>query len=638
MSEPRGTGETQVSCGSDCATCAPALPSSGEGPGVRAAAAAGLVFGGVLVLVVAGEWLGLIDAITERVPLLAGAAVTAVVGLPAFRGVLRAAAQRRVTSHTLMTVGVLAALAVGQWATAAIVAFFMRVGDHVEGLTVRRSRRALRDLATLMPEMARVERDGTTVTVPAASLRTGDVVVVRPGERIPADGVVLDGRAAVEQAAITGESMPVEVGPGATVHAATLPRGGALRVEVTRTGDDATIGRILRMVGDAEANRAPVQRFADRFTAWYLPVVAGIALLTVVLRRDPLAAAAVLVVACSCAFAIATPVAMLASIGAAARRGLLIRGGAFVESLARADVLLLDKTGTLTLGRPVVRDVVAADGAGAGEVLRLAASAEHDSEHPLAGAIREEATRRGVRFSRPERFEALEGAGVRAVVGGAEIIVGSARLVHAGGQAVPDTLPDGGTVAWVSRDGTTVGRVVLTDELRPDAGAALAELRRLGIARIEMLTGDSAAAAAPVAAALGVDYRAGLLPDDKLRIVREHQAAGRTVVMIGDGVNDAPALAAADVGIVMGGTGTDLALEVAHVALLRDDWSLVPDAVRTARRTMRVVRGNFAFTGLYNVIGLSLAALGFLPPVLAAAAQSIPDLGILGNSARLFRR
>jgi P-type Cu+ transporter len=649
-----------------CSTCAPPAAAGEDGYAVKAAAAAGLIFGGVLLLVVAGEWLGLVDAVTELVPLPVGALLTLLVGLPAFRGVVRATAARRVTSHTLMTVGVLAALAVGQWATAAVVAFFMRVGDRVEGMTVRRSRRALRELAALAPATARVERDGVQQELPIAAVRPGDIVVVRPGERVPADGIVVGGRAAVEQAAITGESMPVDVAPGSFVHAATLPRGGALRVRVERTGDDATFGRILQLVGEAETNRAQVQRFADRFTAWYLPVVATIALLTFLVRRDPLATAAVLVVACSCAFAIATPVAMLASIGAAARRGLLIRGGAYIEALARADVLLLDKTGTCTVGRPVVADVVALDGASADEVLRLAACAEHDSEHPIAAAIRDAAARRGVATAAPHSFEALEGMGVRAQVGDAAVVVGSVRAgsgsaagaaARAGGavagaaaprlqdsvadrlSAVVAELESGGaTVACVWRDGSAVGAIAIRDELRPDIAYAIAALRDLGIPRIELLTGDNAGAAAPVAAALGIEARAGLLPDDKLRIVREHQAAGRTVVMVGDGVNDAPALAAADVGIAMGATGSDLALEVAHVALLRDDWGLVPDAFRTARRTMRVVRGNFGFTGAYNVVGLTLAALGFLPPVLAAAAQSIPDLGILGNSARLFRR
>lgn len=638
----------------------------------RAMGLTGLVFGAVLLVVVAGEWLGLFEAATERIPFAVGVVIVVVVGWPAFRGVLRAALRRRVISHTLMTLGVVAALAIGQWVTAAVVAFFMRVGDFVEGFTVRRGRRALEELEALAPATARVEREGRQVEVPVTEVRPGDVVVVRPGERIPVDGEVVEGRAAVEQAAITGESVPVEVEPGASLFAATVVRGGALRVRTTRVGAEATFGRIVRMVEEAEANRGPVESFADRFSGWYLPVVATIALLVLVVRGDPLATAAVLVVACSCAFAIATPVAMLASIGASARGGLLVKGGAHLEALARADVVLVDKTGTSTVGHLTVGEVVPFGGASEEEVLALAAAAERDSEHPVAGAIRREAAYRGIEVGIPTAFRALEGLGVEATVGGRAVRVGSLRPGGAGAAAPPGAAATGGpgsprgsperagagpetatgtallpeagrlaaagmTLARVDRDGEPIGILGLVDRVRSDAPAALAVLRELGIARIELLTGDHDAAAAPVADALGISYRAGLLPEDKIRIVREYQERGHTVVMIGDGVNDAPALAQADVGIAMGAAGTDLALEVADVALMRDDWSLVPQALRTARRTMGVVRGNFILTGLYNAVGLTLAAFGFLPPILAAAAQSIPDLGILGNSARLLR-
>ena len=614
--------------------------AEGESFGRRAIAVTGLIFGAVLLVVVAGEWLGLFEAATRTIPFAVGVGIVLLIGWPALLGVVRATLSGRVISHTLMMVGVIAAFAIGQWVTAAVVAFFMRVGDFVERFTTERGRRALRDLQALAPSLARVDRDGVQTEVDIRMVRTGDLVVVRPGERIPVDGDVVEGSASVEQAAITGESMPVDVAVGSRVYAATIARGGALRVRVTRVGDEATFGRILRMVEHAEANRGRVQSFADRFSAWYLPVVAAIALLVFVLRRDPLATAAVLVVACSCAFAIATPVAMLASIGAAARRGLLIKGGAYIEALARADVLLVDKTGTFTVGRPVVADVVSLNGVLPDEIVRLAASAERDSEHPLAEAIRAEAGRRGVRLSAPTGFVALEGAGVSATVDHRTIAVGNARVGTAAieDERVTGLRESGMTVAYVYDEGVALGVIGMRDEVREDVPQALAELRALGIRRIELLTGDHERAAAPVAAALGVDYRAGLLPEDKIGIVREYQERGHVVVMIGDGVNDAPALAQADVGIARGAAGTDLALEVAHVALMRDDWSLVPQAFRTARRTMRVVKGNFLFTGVYNVIGLGLAAFGFLPPIVAAAAQSIPDLGILGNSARLMRR
>jgi len=604
----------------------------------RAVRVTGLLIGAVLLVVVVGEWLGLSEAVARAVPFPLGVLVVLLVGWPAFVGVARAGLHGHVTSHALMTVGVLAALVIGQWMTAAVVAFFMRVGDFVEGFTMRSGRRALLDLASFAPSSARVERDAGEESVPVDSVRVGDVVVVRPGERIPADGEVIGGTASVDQATITGEPLPVEAAPGTRVFAATIPRGGALRIRVDRVGADATFGRILRMVEEAEASRGPVQSFADRFSGWYLPVVAGIAALVLVLRRDPLATAAVLVVACSCAFAIATPVAMLASIGAAARRGILVKGGRYLEALARADVLLVDKTGTLTTGRPRVIEVIAMNGADPDEVVRLAASAERDSEHPVGAAIRAEGSRRGVALAAPTSFEALEGLGVAAEVEGHRIVVGRERVAFAATSlAVDPPAADQRTLAWVVRDGEPIGALALHDELRPEVPAALEALRALGLHRIELLTGDREGAAAEVAARLGIEFRADLLPEDKIRVVRDHQARGHTVVMVGDGVNDAPALAQADVGIAMGAAGTDLALEVAHVAIMRDEWTLVPEAFRIARRTMGVVKGNFALTGVYNVVGLTLAAIGILPPALAAAAQSIPDVGILGNSARLLR-
>ena len=497
--------------------------------GRRAVAVTGLVFGAVLLGMVLGEWLGLFEALTRRVPLPIGVFLVALVGWPAFHSVVRAALRGRVISHTLMTVGVLAALAIGQWVTAAVVAFFMRVGDFVEGFTVRRGRQALKDLEALAPATARVERAGDLEEMPAGDVRVAEVVVVRPGERLPVDGEVVSGRASVEQAAITGESMPVEARLGTRVFAATIVRGGALRVRTTRVGAEATFGRIVRIVEDAEANRGRMQTFADRFSGWYLPVVAAVALLTFALRRDPLATAAVLVVACSCAFAIATPVAMLASIGASARRGLLVKGGAYLEALARADVVLVDKTGTFTLGRPTVAEVVSVNGAAPDEVLRLAASAERDSEHSLAEAVRVEASRRGLPTVTPVRFESLEAAGVVAEVEGHRVAVGSERLVSGATgteQEVARLRGEGMSLAYVSRDWESIGIVAFRDEVRPEVPAAIAALRELGLERIALLTGDHERAAAPVAERLGIPFRAGLLPEDKIRIVREYQSRG----------------------------------------------------------------------------------------------------------------
>lgn len=606
--------------------------------GARASAAfAGLLM--LVLLIVVGERLGWFHLLESRIPWPLWATGTLLAGFPAFRDVARAARRGRVTPHTLMTAGVLATALVGEWSSALVLALFMRIGEEVERLTVEQARRAMRSLLALRPQRARVLRAGEEREVPVEAVQPGEVVVVRPGERIPVDGEVIEGHATVDPSALTGEAMPVEVGPGDRVWAASICQLGSLRVRATSVGADTTFGRILRLVEEAERSRPEVQRLADRVATWYLPVVATVGLLTLVLRRDPLAMAAVFAVACTCAFALATPVAMLAAIGAAARRGLLIKGGRFLEVLARVEVLLIDKTGTVTLGRPQVTDVIPLDGWREEEVLAFAAAAERDSEHPLAEAVRALARERGVQVPAVETFEALPGIGVRAQIGGHTVTVG--RIKPDGEnrlQALAARLAaEGKTVVAVRLDGRPIGLLTVQDTLRPEVRDVLQELQRLGIRRIELLTGDRPEAAAAVARSLGIPFRAGLLPEDKIAVVRAYQAQGRVVGMVGDGVNDAPALAQADVGIAMG-SGTDVALEAGHIVLLRDDWRLLPEAVRIARSTMDVIRWNFALATVYNGLGALLAALGILPPILAAAAQVVPDVGILLNSARLLRR
>jgi Cu+-exporting ATPase len=539
-----------------------------------------------------------------------------------------------------MSLGVVAALAVGQWPTAVVIVFFLHLGDYAEHFTTERSRQAIKRLIALAPQTARVERDGREQVLPIEAVTVGEIVIVRPGESIPVDGEVISGQATVNQAAITGESMPVEVSPGNRVFAATMAQLGSIRVQVHHVGADTTFGRVITMVEEAEAHRAPVQRVADRFSAYFLPVVASLALVTFLLSHNLLAVAAVLVVACSCSFALATPIAMLASIGAAASRGLLVKGGKYLELLSRADVLLIDKTGTVTAGRPHITDVIAQPGSSAHEILWLAGSCERYSEHPLAEAVRQYVEALSLAVPEPEQFEAIPGLGVQAQVDGVLVRVGNARMLPQG-----ETLPaaitlqaQGKTLLFVERSGEIIGILAASDTLRESVPAALARCRDLGVKHIELLTGDHERTAQAQASALGIASRAELLPEDKIRIVQEYQAQGHVVVMVGDGVNDAPALAQADVGIAMGVRGTDIALEAAHVALMREDWHLVPDLFLIAQRTIRVVKMNLGFTILYNLIGLSLAALGVLPPILAAAAQSLPDLGILANSSRLLRQ
>lgn len=479
----------------------------------------GVVCGVVLFVVLIGEWLGLFDTLTARVPWPLWLAAIVAGGFPIFRGVVRAALKRRVTSHTLMTVGVVAAAVVGEWPAAGVVVFFMHLGNYSERMTTARARRALQDLLSLAPQSARVLRAGEELTVPIREVQVGDTVVVRPGERIPVDGEVLRGQATIDQATITGEAMPVEAGPGAHVFAATMAQLGSLQLRATQIGPDTTFGQVIKLVEEAEGNRAEIERVADRFSGYYLPVVSIIALLTYLLSRDPLATAAVLVVACSCSFALATPVAMLASVGAAAKRGVLVKGGAVLEQLARADVLLMDKTGTLTRGEPHISSVLTFDGCSEEEVLALAAAAEHDSEHPLAEAVRREAQLRGVTPPAVDHFEAVPGQGVRAQVAGYTICVGNRHMTGELPERARAFADGDQSLLFVSRDDVLIGVLAASDTLRPDVAEVLGALRKLGIKQLELITGDHTRAAAAVAEPLGLRYRAELLPKDKIELV-----------------------------------------------------------------------------------------------------------------------
>ena len=600
-----------------------------------------VVFITVLAIVIGGEILGLFEKLNRIIPMPFGVIIVIVAGFPVFLNVIRAALKLRVISHTLMTIGVVAALAVGEWVTAAVVVVFMLVGDYVERFTTESARRALKKLVNMTPQTARMELEGKETDVQINQVKPEDVIIVRPGESIPVDGEVIFGHATIDQSAITGESIPIEAIKGSRVFAATIARFGSIKVRTIRTGRDTTFGRVIAMVEEAETHRSNVQSIADRFSGWYLPVVAGIAALTFILSHNPLSTAAVLVVACSCSIALATPVAMLASIGRSASRGLIVKGGKYLESLARADVVLVDKTGTLTLGMPQITDIIPFGTMTAAESLALAASAERYSEHPLAEAVRRAAAEQNLQLFEPQDFESLPGAGITAKINDAVVTVGTERIIEVNKNAlsaVHDLEAIGKTVIFVARDKKLIAAIAFADTLRPEVPAAIEQLKAIGIRHIELITGDNERTASALAERIGVKYRASLLPEDKINIVKQYQKKGHIVVMIGDGVNDAPALAQADIGIAMGAAGSDIAIEAAHIALMREDWSLVPESFKIARRTMNVVKMNLGFTAVYNLIGLTLAAAGILPPIFAAVAQSLPDIGILTNSARLLRQ
>ena len=595
---------------------------------------------------IAGERLGVTERLADQIPAWLTLAAVLAGGYPIFRNVVRALRNRSVTSHALMTIGIIGAVAIGQYAAAALIVFFMRLADFVESYTTERSRRAIQELLKLAPETARVERDGREVSVPAADVQRGEIVLVRSGERIAVDGVVLAGEATVNQAPITGESMPVDKAPGAQVFAASICDRGALRVRADRVGAATTFGQIVRLVEEAEAAKAPVQRFADRFTAYYIPVVLAVAVLTAVITGNVVAAVATVLVACSCAIAMATPITVLAAVGNAARRGIVVKGGRYLEALAKVDTLVMDKTGTLTIGRPEVTDVVPSPGHDDSSVLQLAAALERLSEHPLAAGVVRAADARHILTSSPEGFTVIPGEGVTGRLDGLPVACGTEKLMQRLGVLVdPQTqasigrLADSGkSIMLVTKATDVVGLIGLADVLRSEVEGALTALRELGVRRLILLSGDRREVVAAIATRLGLEPQAEVLPGEKLEVIRRLQQDGHVVGMVGDGINDAPALAQSDVGIAMGVAGTDAAIEAAHVALMRDDWRAVPEAVRLGRRAFRTIKQNLWFTAAYNVIGVALAAVGWLPPVAAAAAQSLPDVAVMTNSSRLLRR
>jgi Cd2+/Zn2+-exporting ATPase len=562
--------------------------------------------------------------------------------------------------NLLMSIAVVGAMFIGAWDEAGSVAFLFSLAELLESYSVTRARRAITALMEVAPDTALVRRDGAASETPVANVIVGDVVVIKPGSRIPLDGVVVSGESSVNQAPITGESMPVAKTTGADVFAGSINERGSLEVRVTRLAADSTLARMVRLVEEAESQRAPAQRFVDRFARYYTPAVMVIAVLLAVVPPLLFAqswsvslyrALVTLVIACPCALVIATPVSVVSALTAAARRGVLIKGGAVLESLGRIRAIAMDKTGTVTEGHPRVTGIVAFDGAEAGGLLTIAAALESHSEHPVARAVLDHAQQQGVHGPPASAFQSITGKGVVGTIDGHHYFAGNHRLVEELAvcsveteRRIEEIERRAQTAVVVGHQphadckGEVLGVIAVGDALRANAAVAVQDLRDAGVRRVVMLTGDNRATAEAIAHEAGIDeVFAELLPEEKVARVRELIASERYVGMVGDGINDAPALAAASVGIAMGVAGTDAALETADVALMADDLGKLAEAIALGRRATRVIRANIVSSILLKLVFLALAAVGIATMWMAVAADTGLTLLVVANALRLLR-
>jgi Cu+-exporting ATPase len=655
---------------------------------LRTRFAVGIVLSGVIFMGSMQHWFPFLMGI-PRLPLLIGlffltTPVVFWVGSRFFIGALKAARRKTTDMNTLVAVGALSA-----WLYSSIATFFPRffagaeimphvyydgaafivtliiLGRLLEARAKGKTSQAIQRLMGLKPKTARVVRDGVEADIPIEGVIKGDLVVVRPGEKIPTDGVVVSGNSSVDESMLTGESMPVEKGAGTEVFAATLNRTGSFTFRATRIGAGTALARIIRLVEEAQGSKAPIQRLADKVASIFVPVVFGIGLLTFAVWQflvpDPVFSRAllnfvsVLVIACPCALGLATPTAVMVGTGIGAENGILIKGGESLENAYRLSTVVFDKTGTLTRGEPEVTDIVPAPGIATAEVLQAALDIEAVSEHPLARAVLERAEREGLHAEAVTGFEAVSGLGAKALRNGKAVLLGNRRFLEregigetgAGGDVEAEALRlsgEGKTSVFAAEGGRILGLLGFSDRPKPSAAAAIAALKGMGL-KVAMITGDNAGTAGAMGKTLGIDrILAEVLPGDKAAEIRRLREAGEVVAMVGDGINDAPALAAADIGIALG-AGTDVAIEASDITLMQDDLLAVPRAIRLSFETMRTIRQNLFWAFIYNIIGIPIAA-GVLYPVwgillnpeFAAAAMAMSSVSVVGNSLRLRRR
>ncbi|MDH7512724.1 MAG: heavy metal translocating P-type ATPase [Clostridiales bacterium] len=641
----------------------------------------GLILAVIIFLGSMRHWFPWVPAFLQNffVLWLLATPVQFLIGWPFLRGAWKSFRRRNADMNTLIAVGTLAAYFYSAAATlfpsffekagikpevyfdtSAFIIALILFGRWLEARAKGRASEAIKKLAGLQPRLARVLREEGEVDIPVEEVRVGDLVVVRPGERIPVDGVVEEGRSSVDESMITGESLPASKAPGNEVIGATLNKTGSFRFRATKVGKDTTLAQIIRLVEDAQGSKAPIQRLADIIAGYFVPVVISIAIATFVIWFDfgpspsltfaLLNFVAVLIIACPCALGLATPTAVMVGTGKGAENGILIKGGESLETVHKVDTIVFDKTGTLTKGEPEVTDIISLDGFEEEDVLALAAAAEKPSEHPLGEAIVRKAREKGLSLDEPAEFQAIEGHGIEARVGGRKVSIGNARLMAGLGidfglwkDGVEALSEEGKTVVFAAVGGNPAAIIAIADVLKDHSVEAVTRLKELGL-EVIMLTGDHRKTAEAIGKKAGIQkVISEVLPGDKVSRIREIQESGRKVAMVGDGINDAPALAQADVGLAIG-TGTDVAMEASDITLIGGDLRAVASAVILSKKTIRVIKQNLFWAFFYNVVGIPVAAGVLYPffglllsPIVASAAMAFSSVSVVSNSLRLRR-
>ncbi|MBS7646042.1 cation-translocating P-type ATPase [Candidatus Bathyarchaeota archaeon] len=574
--------------------------------------------------------------------------VTLIWGIPIYWKAIEGFFHKKIEAEVLVAIAAIASIAgIGHYLAAGEVILIMLLGETLETYAVNKTMINIEEIIALSPKRARVRRGSREEEIPIGDIREGDLIIVKPGERIPVDGIVAFGSASVNQAPITGGPLPVARYRGEEDYAGSVVELGVLEIKATKVGKDTTLAKVVELTKMAQERKGHTQRIADRVSRYFVIIVLSIFVAVLILTRNPLRASTVLIIACPCALVLATPTAVVAAIGNAAKRGILIKGGEYIEALEKVDALVFDKTGTVTIGEPHVTDILGFN-ADQREVLALAGLAERFSEHALAKAIIKKTKELNIEINdEPDKFTAIPGLGVTVIQKNREIVVGNKKLIEIKGiKMTPDVEKQwdvlesqGKTVVAVTCNSKILGLIGITDVLRPSAEDAFHRLRSLGFRKMVMLTGDNLRAAKRIAAQLGIaDLKAELLPEDKISAIDELKRMGFKILMVGDGINDAPALAMSDVGAAMGAAGTDVAIEASDVVFMSNDLANIEKVIKLSRKTLKIIRQNIVYFALiFNGVGIAMGALGFLTPLIAAVLHQFSSLFVVLNSLRLLR-